>query len=46
VSKLLVIRQITAEMPKGDPDESTGGDRQHYRANKQKPEKFNHSSSV
>ena len=40
--KLLVIRQVTTEIPECDPDESTACDGQHDCAYKKKPEDLNH----
>jgi hypothetical protein len=44
--KLLVIRQVTTEIPECDPDESTACDGQHDCAYKKKPEDLNHVAAV
>jgi hypothetical protein len=44
--KLLVIRQVTTEIPQCDPDESTACDRQHDGADKKKPKYLNHVAAV
>src|SRR6266436_5102656 len=46
MSELLVIRQVTTEIPECDPDKSAPGYRQHHGADEQEPQKPNHSSSV
>src|SRR5689334_17344018 len=42
MGKLLVIGQVAPKIPQRDPDETAACNRQHDRADKQKPKNFNH----
>src|SRR5947208_6117465 len=46
MSKLLIIRQISAEMPDRDSDKDTAGNRHDHAADKKKPDQFDHCSLV